>query len=140
MKTKVWWPWYIYHKLRVVTGAGNNRVLKDLDNTYQGWKTMKDLAPGLMVINESIVWGQGIVSCKREGKCISNVCLCCKNNRTCISACHRNSKCCENYDEQKLDDKNKSKMMGKQMQDEDKEEEDSWLDQVWIRKICVWRP
>ncbi len=98
----------MYHKLRVVKGAGNNRVLMDLENTFQGWKTMKVIAPRTAAINESIVSGQGIFVCKCKGKCISNVCLCFKNKRTCMSACHRNSKCCENHEQVKLDNmKNK---------------------------------
>ena len=93
----------MYHKLRVVTGVGNNRVLMDLETAFQGWRTMKIIAPRTAAINESIVGGQGIFSCKCKGKCISNICLCFKNNRTCTSACHRNSKCCENHDQEKLD-------------------------------------
>ncbi len=30
VKTRLLWPWYVYHELRVVTGEGNNRVLMDL--------------------------------------------------------------------------------------------------------------
>jgi hypothetical protein len=98
-------PWYVYHKLRVETGAGNNQVLMDLENAFKGWKTMKIIVPRTAAINESIVGGQGIFSCKCKGKCISNTCLCFKNNRTCTSACHRNSKCCKNHDQEKLDNK-----------------------------------
>jgi hypothetical protein len=105
MQTGVLRPWYVYHKLRVVTGAGNNRVLMDLKNAFQGWKMMTFIAPRTAAINELIVGGQGIFSCKCKGKCNSNVCLCFKNNRTCTSACHWNSKCCENHDQEKLDNK-----------------------------------
>jgi hypothetical protein len=81
VKTGVLRPWYVYHKLRVVTGAGNNRVLMDLETAFQGWRTMKIIAPRTAAINESIVGGQGIFSCKCKGKCISNICLCFKNNK-----------------------------------------------------------
>jgi hypothetical protein len=113
VKTGVLRPWYVYHKLRVVTGAGNNRVLMDLETAFQGWRTMKIIAPRTAAINESIVGGQGIFSCKCKGKCISNICLCFKNNRTCTSACHRNSKCCENHDQEKLDKKTAQQQDGK---------------------------
>jgi hypothetical protein len=66
---------------------------------------MKIIASRMAAIHESIVGGQGIFLCKCKGKYISNVCLYFKNNRTCTSACHRNSKCCENHDQEKLDNK-----------------------------------
>ena len=96
-----------------MTGAGNNRVLMDLETAFQGWRMMKIIAPRMAAINESIVDGQGIFSCKCKGKCISNICLCFKNNRTCTSACHRNSKCCENHDQEKLDKKTAQQQDGK---------------------------
>ena len=40
----------MYHKLRVVTGAGNNPVLMDLENA-QGWKMMQ-LMSRLLVVRE----------------------------------------------------------------------------------------
>ena len=111
MKMGVLRPWYVYHKLYMVTGAGNNQVLMDIENAFQGWRMMKIIAPRMAAMNESIVGGQNFL-CKCKGKCISNVCLCYKNSRTCMSTCHWNSKCCENYDQQKLDDKNKKQDNG----------------------------
>ena len=105
VKSGVLRPWYVYHKLRVVPGAGNNRVLMNLDEAYKGWKTMSVIAPRTAAINESIVGGQGIFQCKCKGTCNTNQCLCFKNFRTCTSACHRNSKCCVNHDQEKLNER-----------------------------------
>ncbi len=65
-------PWYVYHKLRLVPGAGNNRVLMDLDEAFKGWKGMAVIAPRTVVINKTIVGGQGIFQFKCKGTCNNN--------------------------------------------------------------------
>ena len=91
-------PWYVYHKLRVLVGKGNDRNLHDLEDTFQNWKKMDTVAPRTASTHQSLVGGQGIFQCKCKGKCSNNSCRCFKNNRKCTSACHRNNKCCENHD------------------------------------------
>jgi hypothetical protein len=92
-------PWYVYHKLRVVQGLGNNRVLNELEDVFKNWKTMNHyIAPRTAANHDSLVGGQGVFSCKCKGKCNTQSCKCFKNGRICTSACHRNSKCCENHD------------------------------------------
>ena len=92
-------PWYVYHKLRVVQGLGNNRVLNKLEDVFKNWKTMNHyIAPRTAANHDSLVGGQGVFSCKCKGKCNTQSCKCFKNGRICTSACHRNSKCCENHD------------------------------------------
>ncbi len=106
MKSGVLRPWYVYHKLRVVPGAaGNNLVLMNLDEVFKGWKTRSVIAPRTAAINESIVGGQGIFQCKCKGMYNTNQCLCFKKFRTCTSTCHRNSKCCMNHDQEKLNER-----------------------------------
>jgi hypothetical protein len=95
--------WYVYHKVRVVPGAGNNQSLMNLDEAFKGWKGMSVIAPRTAAIDKSIVGGQGIFQCKCKGTCNTNQCLCFKNFRTCTSACHCNSNCCLNHDQEKLD-------------------------------------
>ncbi len=100
VKSGVLHPWYVYHKLRVVPGISNNRVLNDLENAYKNWKNMDYIAPRTASANESLVGGgQGIFQCDCKGKCNNNRCSCFKNGRACSSACHRNSRCYENHDE-----------------------------------------
>jgi hypothetical protein len=99
VKSGVLRPWYVYHKLRVVPGISNNRVLNDLEDAFKNWKNMDFIAPRTASANESLVGGQGIFQCDCKGKCTNNRCSCFKNGRTCNSACHRNSRCCENHDE-----------------------------------------
>ena len=45
MKSGVLRPWYVYHKMQVVTGARSNRVLMDLENAFQVWAIVKIIAP-----------------------------------------------------------------------------------------------
>ena len=93
-------PWYVYHKLHVVPGISNIRVLNDLEHAFKNWKEMDFIAPRTASVNESLVGGQGIFQGEDcNGKCNNNSCSCFKNRRTCNSACHRNSRCCENHDE-----------------------------------------
>ena len=111
VKSGVLRPWYVYHKLRVVPGPGNNRALMNLEDAFKGWKTMKVIAPRTAAINESIVGGQGIFQCKCKGACNTKQCICFKNGRKCTSACHRNSKCCLNHDWERSDS-TKAKVSG----------------------------
>jgi hypothetical protein len=102
VKSGVLRPWYVYHRLRVVPGLGNNQKLNGLEDAYKHWETMDVIAPRTAANNESLVGGQGIFSCKCKGKCNTNSCKCFQNNRICTSACHRNSKCCDNNDVKNL--------------------------------------
>jgi hypothetical protein len=92
-------PWYVYHKLRVVQGLGNDRNLNGLEEAYLNWKCMAIISPREAATDQSLVGGHGIFSCKCKGNCTTDKCKCFKNNRICTSACHRNSRCCENHDE-----------------------------------------
>ena len=96
-------PWYVYHKLRVVPGPGNSYALMNLDDAFKRWKGMPVIALRTAAVNESIVGGQGIFQCKCKGACNTKQNLCFKNNRKCMSSCHRNSKCCLNHDWENLD-------------------------------------
>jgi hypothetical protein len=99
VKTGLLRPWYVYHKLRVISGKGNNRKLHDLDQTFQHWQQLKVIAPRTASTDQSLVGGQGIFQCNCRGPCSTNICKCFKNNRICTSACHRNNKCCVNHDQ-----------------------------------------
>jgi hypothetical protein len=92
-------PWYVYHKLRVVPGLGNDRALNNLEDAFKNWKTMNWIAPRTAATNQSLVGGQGIFQCRCKGKCNTNSCKCYKNKRICTSACHRNNRCCVNHDQ-----------------------------------------
>jgi len=99
VKTGLLRPWYVYHKLRVLVGKGNNRKLHDLEDIYNNWRQMETIAPRTASTRQSLVGGHGIYQCKCRGTCKTNSCSCFKNNRICTSACHRNSKCCQNHDQ-----------------------------------------
>ena len=60
-------PWYVYHKLRVVPGLGNDRALNNLEDAFKNWKTMNWIAPRTAATNQSLVGGQGIFQCGCKG-------------------------------------------------------------------------
>ena len=101
--------WYVYHKLDIVPGAGNNPSLFGL--SLVGWEDLKEITEREAARQVSLVGGQGkgLVTCTCKGNCNSNHCSCkgncnsnhCsyfKNKRICGSACHRNNFKCVNYD------------------------------------------
>jgi hypothetical protein len=98
VKSGILRSWYVFHKLRRLPDLGNNRFLNDLEDAFKNWRKLDFISPRTASINASIVGGQGIFQCSCKGKCTTNVCKCFKNGRSCSSACHRNSKCCENHD------------------------------------------
>ena len=90
--------WYVYHKLVIVPGAGNNPSLFGL--SLEGWEDLKEITEREAARQVSLVGGQGkgLVTCTCKGKCNSNHCSCFKNKRICGSACHRNNFNCVNHD------------------------------------------
>ena len=102
VKSVVLRPYYVYHKLLVVPGISDNRVLNNLEHAFKNWKEIDYIAPRTASTNESLVGSQGIFQCDCKGKCTTNRCSCFKNGRTCNSACHCNSSCCENHDEKMM--------------------------------------
>ena len=100
VKTGLLRPWYVYHKLRVLTEKSNDRKLHDLEDTFTNWRQMDTIAPRTAATNQSLTGGHGIFQCSCKGSCTTKSCSCFKNHRKCTSACHRNSKCCVNYDQE----------------------------------------
>jgi hypothetical protein len=45
VKTGLLHPWYVYHKLRVLVGKGNDRNLHELEEAFQKWRQMDTIAP-----------------------------------------------------------------------------------------------
>lgn len=90
--------WYVFHKLSIVRGAGNNPSLFGL--SLVGWDDLKVITEREAARQVSLVGGQGkgLVTCLCKGKCNSNHCSCFKNSRICGSACHRNNFKCVNHD------------------------------------------
>jgi hypothetical protein len=90
--------WYVYHKLVIVPGAGNNPSLFGL--SLEGWEDLKEITEREAARQVSLVGGQGkgLFTCMCKGKCNSNHCSCFKNKRICGSACHRNNFNCVNHD------------------------------------------
>ena len=76
-------------------------MLNGLEDAFENHQQMDVIVPQTVAINESLVGGQGIFQCKCKGKCTNNRCKCYKHGQTCTSACHRNSHCCENHNENK---------------------------------------
>ena len=90
--------WYVYHKLDIVKGAGNNPSLFGL--SLVGWEDLKVITEREAARQVSLVGGQGkgLFTCMCKGNCNSNHCSCFKNKRICGSACHRNNFKCSNHD------------------------------------------
>lgn len=101
VKTGVLQPWCVYHKLTVVPKLSNNHVLNGLEEAFKNYRHMDVIVSQTVAINESLVGGQSIFQCKCKGKCTNDHCKCYKHGQTCTSACHCNSRCCENHDENK---------------------------------------
>ncbi len=87
---------YIYHWLRGVPEASNNRALMELDKAYLGWRGMPKITEQEAAKHVSSVGGQGMVKCHCKGDCTTNCCKCKKAGRLCNSHCHCNNYCCKN--------------------------------------------
>jgi hypothetical protein len=87
---------YIFHSLRVVPKASNNREVMDLKDAYIHWQGLPKITETEAAHFVSSVGGQGMVKCNCKGDCTTNSCACKKAGRLCSSRCHRNSKCCKN--------------------------------------------
>ena len=82
--------WYVYHKLVIVPGAGNNPSLFGL--SLEGWEDLKEITEREAARQVSLVGGQGkgLFTCMCKGKCNSNHCSCFKNKGPqCRSHPHR---------------------------------------------------
>jgi hypothetical protein len=92
--------WYVYHKLTIVKGSGNDVALCGLTEALKGWQTMKVTTKREAARDESLVGGQGKgqMTCSCKGSCNSNHCSCFKAKRICGSSCHRNNFKYENHD------------------------------------------
>jgi hypothetical protein len=87
---------YVYHSLRVVPEASNNREVMDLEDAFKDWKGLPKITEREAAHFVSSVGGQGMTKCNCKGDCSTNSCACKKAGRICSLCCHRNSKCCKN--------------------------------------------
>jgi hypothetical protein len=87
---------YVYHSLRVVPEASNNREVMDLKDAFKDWKGLPKITERETARFVSSVGGQGMIKCNCKGDCSANSYACKKADRICSSRCHRNSKCCKN--------------------------------------------
>ena len=79
--------WYVYHKLDIVPGAGNNPSLFGGMGRPGGNYQKRGSKTSVSCWRSR----QGSVTCTCKGNCNSNHCSCFKNKRICGSACHRNN-------------------------------------------------
>ena len=86
----------VFHALRLVPEASNNRKVMDLEDAYKDWQGLPKITEREAARFISSVGGQGMVKCFCKGDCSNNSCACKKAGRLCSSRCHRNSKCCKN--------------------------------------------
>ena len=87
---------YVYHKLKPVPEASNNREVLDLQEAFEDWRSLPKITEREAARFISSVGGQGIVHCNCRGSCVTNSCTCKKAGRLCSSRCHRNNKQCKN--------------------------------------------
>jgi ribosomal protein S17 len=87
---------YVFHALRLVPEASNNRKVMDLEDAYKDWQGLPKITEREAARFISSVGGQGMVKCNCKGDCNTTSCACKKAGRLCSSRCHRNSKCCKN--------------------------------------------
>ena len=100
VKSGILKAWYVYHKLSIVKGVGNDASLCGLSDALAGWEKLKVVTEREAARNESLVGGQGKgqMICNCKGECKSNHCSCFKSKRICGSSCHRNNFNCANHD------------------------------------------
>jgi hypothetical protein len=87
---------YVFHALRAVPIASNNRKVMELEDAYLHWQGLPKITEREAARFVSSVGGQGMIKCNCKGDCSTNSCACKKAGRICSSRCHRNSKCCKN--------------------------------------------
>ncbi len=86
----------VYHSLRVVPKASNNRKIRDLKDAFIHWQGLPKITKREAAHFVSSVGGQRMVKCNCKGDCTSSSCACKKASRLWRSRCHRNSKGCKN--------------------------------------------
>jgi hypothetical protein len=87
---------YVYHKLKPVPEASNNRNVLDLQDAFKDWRSLPKISEREAARFVSSVGGQGIIHCNCRGSCVTSSCTCRKAGRLSSSRCHRNSKKCKN--------------------------------------------
>jgi hypothetical protein len=76
---------YVYHSLRPVPPASNDRKLMDLEDAFINWQGLPRITEREVARFISLVGGQGMVKCNCRGNRLSNICACKKADRLCSS-------------------------------------------------------
>ncbi len=67
---------YVYHSLRPVPPASNDRKLMDLKDAFINWWGLPRITEREAARFILSVGGQGMVKCNCRGNCLSNICTC----------------------------------------------------------------
>jgi hypothetical protein len=76
---------YMYHSLRSVPPASNDRKLMDLEDAFINWRGLPRITEREAARFISSVGGQGMVKCNCRRNCLSNICACKKTGGLCSS-------------------------------------------------------
>ena len=76
---------YVFHALRAVPIASNNRKVMELEDAYLHWQGLPKITEREAARFVSSVGGQGMIKCDCKGDCSTNSCACKKAGRICSS-------------------------------------------------------
>ncbi len=65
---------YVFHALRAVPIASNNRKVMELEDVYVHWQGLPKITEREAAHFVSSVGGQGMIKCNCKGDCITNSC------------------------------------------------------------------
>ena len=86
-----------YHPSYMKAVPGITPVLMGLDQVLEDWRSLpQEITLRAATRSQSLVGGQGMITCACKGKCDTLTCSCRKARRECTSRCHKGNKNCRN--------------------------------------------